>query len=279
MSLANDSSIPPRKRGAVASSDPGTEHVPSLWPDQPIENNLLNALPHRNYLRILPALEPVQLVFGEMLHQQGEAIRHVYFPGSAMISLLAVAEGHPALEVGLIGREGMVGAPLALGNGEATVAALVQGSGSASRMTAVRFRQELLTNPALEKLLLRFTGVLMAQVSQTAACNRFHVVEQRLARWLLMSSDRLQLLEFRMTHEFLGHMLGVRRVGVTQAALELHHRQLINYRRGIITIVDRKGLERSACRCYDAVNGVYQRARLFRPRCPPEPAPKDSALK
>ncbi len=268
MSLATDALIPSRKRSVAASLDPAPLSAPPPGSDQLVENNLLNALPRRIYARMQAGLEPVQLLFGEMLHQQGETIRHVYFPGSAMISLLAVAEGHPALEVGLIGREGMVGIPLALGSGEATVAALVQGSGSATRMTVARFRQELLINPALERLLLRFTGVLMAQVSQTAACNRFHVVEQRLARWLLMSSDRLQLLEFRMTHEFLGHMLGVRRVGVTQAALDLHNRKLINYHRGMITILDRAGLEGSACQCYGVVHALYERARLIRPlRC------------
>lgn len=229
-----------------------------------VGNQLLEAMPRKAFALLRSQLEPVHLEFGEMLHHQGELIGHVYFPVRALVSLLVVTEGHPALEVGLIGREGMAGVGLALGDTFASVGAMVQGSGSALRMSAAALQQEVSGNFALQHLLLRFAAALMGQVSQAAVCNRFHVVEQRLARWLLMSSDRLLLAEFRMTHEFLAHMLGVRRVGVTQAAHALQRRGLIDYHRGMITIVDRAGLEAQSCRCYLAVLALYQRVRIAR---------------
>ena len=221
------------------------------------ENQLLAALPEADLKRLLPSLTLLTLTFGEGLHGQGEAIRHVYFPGRTLISLLAVAYGHPALEVGLIGPEGMVGVAAVLGSELSTVAALVQGTGNAMRMELSTLREALTHQPVLQRLLLGYVGTLMAQIAQTAACNRFHVVEQRLARWLLMSSDRLQTENFRMTHEFLGHMLGVRRVGVTEAAQTLQSQHLIAYHRGDITIRDRTGLEGAACQCYTVVRNLH----------------------
>jgi CRP-like cAMP-binding protein len=226
-----------------------------------IENSLLAAIPRMANRRLLLALEPVTLRFGEVLYEPGTTIRHVYFPGAALVSLLTLADGHLALEVGLIGREGMVGIPLVLGHALSPVRALVQGSGSALRMAAAPFLKELRGNPALQRELYRYTYALMAQISQTAACNRFHVVEQRLARWLLMSHDRVKSDRFRMTHEFLGHMLGVRRVGVTKAAQALQSRQLISYRRGDITVLNRPGLEAAACQCYEVVKDMHDRER------------------
>jgi len=224
-----------------------------------IENSLLAALPRAASRRLLAILEPVELVFGDVLYEPGQVIREVYFPGASLVSLLTLADGHLALEVGLIGREGMVGIPLVLGHASSAVRALVQGGGSALRMPAARFLRELRASPPIQRELHRYTHSLMVQISQTAACNRFHVVETRLARWLLMTHDRMKTDRFRMTQEFLGHMLGVRRVGVTRAARALLKRKLIGYNRGIITVLDRKGLEAAACRCYEVVKDMHER--------------------
>ena len=213
-------------------------------------NRLLAALPAREYKRLLSGLETVKLTYGEVLHEPGERMRHVYFPSDCLVSLLTVVEGHQALEVGLVGREGMVGSRLALGITASSIRALVQGTGTAVRMTSARFLKEFRRSPALRRALFHFTDALMLQVTQTAACNRFHVVEARLARWLLMTRERLPSGEFHLTHEFLADMLGVRRVGVTSAAGALQRRKLIRYQRGIITILDQQGLEGAACSCY-----------------------------
>jgi CRP-like cAMP-binding protein len=203
----------------------------------------------------------VTLTFGEVLYEPGETIRHVYFPGDSLVSLLTLADGHLALEVGLIGREGMVGIPLVLGHDASSVRALVQGTGTALRMPSVSFREEFRLCLPLQHELYRYVHALMAQISQTAACNRFHVVEMRLARWLLMTHDRVKSDRFRMTHEFLGHMLGVRRVGVTKAAQALQKRKLIRYSRGDITVLNRAGLEAAACECYEVVKDMHDGSR------------------
>jgi CRP-like cAMP-binding protein len=226
-----------------------------------IENSLLAALPRKDYRRLLAGLEPVTLSFGEVLYEPGERISHVYFPGASLVSLLTLIDGHLALEVGLVGREGMVGIPLVLGHDVSSVRALVQGTGTALRMASAQFREEFRLSLVLQQELYRYTLTLMAQISQTAACNRFHVVEARLARWLLMTHDRVKSDQFRMTHEFLGHMLGVRRVGVTKAAQSLQKRKLISYSRGDITILDRTGLEAAACRCYQVVKDMHEGAQ------------------
>jgi CRP-like cAMP-binding protein/PAS domain-containing protein len=213
-------------------------------------NRLLAALPAKEYKRLLAGLEPVKLTYGEVLYEPGEQMRHVYFPNDCLVSLLTVVEGHRALEVGLVGREGMVGYRLALGITTASVRSLVQATGTAMRIKSDRFLRECRRSPALQRVLLHFVNALMIQISQTAACNRFHVVEARLARWLLMTRERLLSGEFHLTHEFLADMLGVRRVGVTSAASSLQRRKLIRYRRGTITILDQRGLEAAACSCY-----------------------------
>jgi CRP-like cAMP-binding protein len=227
----------------------------------PIANDLLAALRGKDTHRLLAGLEPVTLTFGEVLYEPGDPIRHVYFPNDSLVSLLTLVDGHLALEVCLVGREGMVGIPLALGIDESSVRALVQGAGTAMRMSAARFCREFRQSPPLQRGLHRYIHGLMAQISQTAACNRFHVVEARLARWLLMTRDRVRSDQFRLTHEFLGHMLGVRRVGVTHAASALQQRKLISYSRGDITILDRKGLEAASCRCYEIVKGKQRHTR------------------
>lgn len=225
-----------------------------------IENSLLAAIPRKDYRRLVQVLEQVTLPFGKVLYEPGQAISHVYFPGASLVSLLTLADGHLALEVGLIGREGMVGLPLVLGHTVSPVRALVQGSGSAMRMAAAPFLRHFRAIPALSVELLRFTHALMCQISQTAACNRFHVVESRLARWLLMTHDRVKSDQFHMTHEFLGHMLGVRRVGVTKAAQALQQQGVIRYTRGNIQVLDRKGLEAAACPCYEIVRDMHDGA-------------------
>src|SRR2546422_552787 len=221
---------------------------------QPAGNSVLAALPPRTYRDLLSGLEPVALVFGEVLYEPGTPIRDVYFPTDGVVSLLTLVEGRLALEVGLVGREGMVGVALALGIGVSPIRALVQGSGTALRMSAARFRKEFRRSAPLQRELHRYTHSLMAQITQTAACNRFHRVPARLARWLLMTRDRVRSDRFYLTHEFLSHMLGVRRVGVTEAASALQRRKLIAYRRGNITILDHGGLATASCPCSPIVN-------------------------
>lgn len=245
----------------------------------PIANSLLAALPRPEYQRLATALEPVRLVCGEVLYQPGEAIRHAYFPFDCLVSLLAVVEGSAALEdravleVGMVGSEGMVGIPLALGTGVSPVRALVQESGIAMRIESGRFAREFSRNPALRRDLFRYTHTLMAQATQTAVCSRFHLLEARLALLLLTTRDRMQSDGFRLTHEFLAQMLGVRRVGVTKAAGTLQRRKLISYSRGGIRILDREGLEASACGCYQAVKHAHDRAPSRSPAPGPDMSP------
>lgn len=220
-----------------------------------IQNELLATMPRKAYDALLPALEPVELVFGEVLYEPPAAITHVYFPCESMVSLLLPVENHMDVEVGMVGREGMVGASVGLGSAHSPLKALVQGAGSALRLSAPRLRRELAQDPALQRALNRYIHSLMEQITQTAACNRFHVVEARLARWLLMTRDRMRSSSFRMTHEFLSTMLGVRRVGVTQAASSLQQQKLIHYRRGNIRILDLPGLEAACCGCYGPIKG------------------------
>lgn len=218
-------------------------------------NRLLAALPARNYRRLSSGLEPVELHFGDVLYQAGQRIRYVYFPGNSLVSLLTVVDQRRAMEVGMVGREGMIGLPLALGAQVSPARALVHGAGTAMRMESARFCREIRTSPHLQRGVHRYANALMAQVSQTAACNRFHVIVARLARWLLMTRDRVGSGELRLTHEFLAYLLGVRRVGITQAARRLRARKLIDYNRGSIRILDDRGLEAAACACYALLDG------------------------
>jgi len=204
-------------------------------------NRLLAALPRRDLQRLLAAAEHVQLRFADVISQPGDPIVHVYFP----------------TEVGLVGSEGMLGVPLVLGIMTSPQRAIVRGAGAALRMTAAAFQREIAASTALRRGLNRYLYALMAQLGQTAACTRFHLLEARLARWLLMTRDRAHSDAFFLTHDFLAQMLGVRRVGVTTAAGLLQRAKLIQYRRGRIAILDHRGLEAHSCSCYRAMKGIY----------------------
>ncbi|BCB27234.1 Crp/Fnr family transcriptional regulator [Sulfurimicrobium lacus] len=211
---------------------------------------------------MLSGCEPAELVFGDVLCEPGEIIRHVYFPTDSFISLVTPVDGQGSLEVALVGSEGMYGIPLLLGVDVSPLHAVVQGSGPAWRMDAGRFHLELKHSVALQAELNRYVYVLMSQLAQTAACTRFHVVEERLARWLLMTRDRAHSEEFHITHEFLAQILGVRRVGVTKAAGSLQSKKLISYSRGDIRIHDVAGLESASCTCYRTDKETYDRILL-----------------
>jgi CRP-like cAMP-binding protein len=225
-------------------------------------NRLLANLPKKEFKRLQADLELVELEFGQALYEPGKPIRHVYFPIDCLISLLTAVDKRRTLEVGMVGSEGMAGMPFILGIGVSGVRAIVQGGGQALRMAAAPFRIEFNRNAPLQDALYRYTYALMAQISQTAACNRFHDAEQRLARWLLMTHDRVGSNEFLLTHEFLAHMLGLRREGVTEAASALKQRGVINYARGKIQILDLRKLKASSCSCYRIVNAVFERAQV-----------------
>jgi len=208
---------------------------------------------------MLANCESVDLVFADVLCLPGDRIHHVYFPTESFISLVAPVDGYAGLEVGMVGSEGMFGVSLMLGVDVSPLHALVQGAGQALRMNATRFRRQLASSRALRQGLNRYTYVLISQLAQTAACTRFHIVEARLARWLSMTRDRAGSDEFYLTQEFLSHMLGVRRVGVTKAASSLQKHKLISYSRGVISILDRNGLEAAACGCYLADKKTYDK--------------------
>jgi CRP-like cAMP-binding protein len=236
----------------------GIAHTLAASPRAPITNRLLASLPAKERERLFDRCELVELSFEDVVGKPGESIPHVYFPTSSFISLVSPMGGKSNLEIALAGNEGMFGVPVALGVGKSTITALVQGAGSAWRFGATSFRRELAASPALQKSVNRYIHVLLSQLAQTAGCTRFHFVEERLARWLLMTSDRAHTPTFRITHEFLAFMLGVRRVGITKAAGALQDRKLISYSRGEVTILDRPGLEKASCRCYQVDLNTYR---------------------
>lgn len=219
----------------------------------PAGNRLLASLPAHDLEHLSLLLERVRLVAGEVLCEPGQEIWYIYFPSDSLISLLAVADGRMTLEVGSVGRDGMIGAAAALGQNLAQVRAVVQRSGSASRIGRAAFCAEFCKIESLQRLLYRYTDAALAQAIESAACSRFHLLEARLARSLLTTRDRLQSAKFYLTHEFLAQMLGVRRVGVTKAASALQQKKLIIYSRGHIEIIDGAGLQRASCSCYASV--------------------------
>lgn len=227
----------------------------------PVGNRLIEGLPQKTRKRILERSETVDLVFDTILCEPEKRFRHVYFPLSGFISLVATVGRHPPLEMGLIGTEGMLGVTLVLGVPASPLRGVVQGPGTALQMTAAELGLELRNSPSLVRTLNRYLYVLMAQLSQTTGCTRFHEIEARLSRWLLMTHDRAHADHFHLTHQFLANMLGVQRSAVTIAAGALQDRKLIAYTRGEIRILDRLGLEAKSCECYRAVTRAY--AQLF----------------
>ena len=204
-------------------------------------------------------MEEIPLTFAKTFYEPGDIIRHVYFPNSGIISLLSAVEERSLVEVGIVGNEGFVGVPVFLGVKTSNNCALVQGAGVALEMKTADFLAECENGGALPRLLQRYTHSLIMQISQSAACNRFHPIEARLARWLLMTSDRMESDEFQITQEFLSNMLGVRREGVSKSATQLQQNELINYSRGKITTLNRAGLEAVACRCYFIIKEEYEK--------------------
>jgi CRP-like cAMP-binding protein len=220
-------------------------------------NQLLANLPRGDLERMIPHLEPVSLTLGEVLYEPGTRIRYCYFPNDGVVSLLTVVAPHKAAEVGMVGDEGLVGTSAAAGIKLSQLRAVVQGAGSAMRMTAASLQKEFAASLSLHRGVLRFTHALMGQIAQTAGCNRFHKAEMRLARWLLVTRDRLRSESFYLTHQFLSLMIGARRVGVTQAAGRLAKRKLISYSRGDVRILNVKGLQAASCECYGVVKAMY----------------------
>ena len=220
-------------------------------------NHLIDLLPRKDRLRFMAVCEIVDLTLAEVLCEPGKPTKHVYFPTEGFISLIAVVKGSPGVEVGMVGREGMLGVQLALGVTTAPLHALVQGAGQALRIGTKAFKAELAASSALQNELNRYLYVLMSQLAESTACVRFHQIGPRLARWLLMSQDRSQASSFDVTQEFLAYMLGVRRVGITAAAGALQNSGLISYSRGKLTVLDRRGLENAACGCYAADRKTY----------------------
>jgi CRP-like cAMP-binding protein len=224
-----------------------------------VENHLIERLPRKDRLRLLAACEQVPLVLAEVLCNPGKPMSHVYFPIDGFVSMVAVVKGSPGVEVGMVGREGMLGAHVALGVATAPLHALVQGAGAARRIGADAFRKELAESTALQQSVNRYLYVLLSQLATSAACLRFHMIGPRLARWLLMSEDRAHSKSFHVTQEFLAYMLGVRRVGITAAAGIFQRAGLIEYHRGELTVLDRSGLEAAACNCYATDRDGYRK--------------------
>ena len=216
-------------------------------------NRLLSSLPATEYKRLAPDLELIRLAFGEVLYEPGDTINHVYFPNDSIISLLSAMSERSTLEVGMVGNEGVAGFSVFMGVSVSSTRAIVQGAGSAMRMTSAVMRQEANRLGSFHKLLHRYSHSWQDQVSQSSACHSFHPVEARLARWLMMSSDRLGSDEFLMTQDFMSNMLGVRREGVNKAAGALQTARLISYSRGMIAILNRKRLKKIACECYGII--------------------------
>lgn len=218
-----------------------------------IANRLLAALPKKDYQALQRHLEEIPLVFEEILYHPNVLISDVYFPNSGIVSLVAADNPRATLEVGLVGKEGILGLAIFMGVNTAQKLAVVQGAGSAMKMKATAFRKECNSGGALPRLLQRYTHSLLTQITQAAICNQFHAVDARLARWLLMTHDRMGDDEFRLTQEFLSNMLGVRREGVCRAAGDLQKRKLIQYSRGRLKVLDRAGLEAVSCGCYEII--------------------------
>lgn len=245
--------LPSKKRAAVAARRNGVKQA------RPAEsrNHLLALLPREDRLRLIALCETVELTLGEVLAEPGATTSFVYFPIDSFISLIAQTDEKLGLEVGMVGRESMLGAQLTVGVTISPLHALVQGEGSALRIRAAAYKREIEDSPAVRRIMGRHFYVQDAQLAASAACVRFHLVGPRLARWLLMSHDRARADTFHVTHEFLAYMLGVRRVSITTAAVAMQRGGLVSYHRGELTVNDRSGLEQAACSCYLANRQLY----------------------
>jgi len=231
--------------------------LPSL--KKPTQNRLIGALPRKDGRRLLAGCDRVELTVADVLWEPGKRIRYAYLPIETCISQLIPVDGRNSIEVALVGNEGMLGVPLVLGMNVSPLRAVVRSSGAALRISADSFRHQIQLSPPLQRSLNRYIYVLMAQLAQSAACMNFHLLDARLARRLLMAQDRVHSNELGLTHELLAKTLGVRRVGITNAAGLLQKRKLVSYRRGQITVLDRIGLEAASCECYEDANDVYAR--------------------
>nr|WP_306555101.1 Crp/Fnr family transcriptional regulator [Acidovorax sp.] len=227
--------------------------------NSPLQNQLLAALPEVELQRWLPQLETVELALGQVLYESGATMPYVYFPTDAIVSLLYVLEDGASAEIAVVGFEGLVGISIFMGGGSTPSRAVVQSAGSGYRMRADAMKLEFARSGPVMHLLLRYTQALITQMAQTAVCNRHHSLDQQLCRWLLLSLDRLHCNQLVMTQELIANMLGVRREGVTEAALRLQRAGLISYARGRINVLDRPGLEGRTCECYEVVKKEYDR--------------------
>ncbi len=227
--------------------------------DNALMNHLLSALPTDEFEKLKPNLEPVSLTLGQVIYESGEMLEYVFFPTTAIISLLYIMENGSTAEIGMTGNDGLVGIALFMGGSTTPNRAVVQSAGNAFRLRAKALRFEFHESGVFQNVLLRYTQYLMTQISQTAVCNRLHSVEQQLCRWLLINHDLLQSNKLIMTHDLIANMLGVRREGVSIAAGHLQKKNLIKYVRGTITMLDRQGLQTTACECYQVVREEYDR--------------------
>jgi CRP-like cAMP-binding protein len=227
--------------------------------DDALMNHLLAALPAVEFARLKPHLEFVSLTLGEVIYESGEQLEYIFFPTTAIISLLYIMENGSTAEIGMAGNDGLVGIALFMGGSTTPSRAVVQSAGNAYKLRAKALRFEFDLSGEFQNILLRYTQFLMTQISQTAVCNRLHTVEQQLCRWLLVNHDLLQSNKLIMTHDLIANMLGVRREGVSIAAGNLQKKKLIKYVRGTITMLDREGLEKNACECYQVVSEEYDR--------------------
>jgi CRP-like cAMP-binding protein len=240
------------------SPDAPRYSVRTSSPD-PVENHLLTALPDAEWQRWLPHLERVAMPLGQVLYESGDTLSHVYFPTTAIVSLLYVMENGASAEIAVVGNEGIVGISLFMGGDSTPSRAVVQSAGQGFRLRAQIMKDAFHQAGVVLHLLLRYTQALITQMAQTAVCNRHHSLDQQLCRWLLLSLDRLQGNELVMTQELIANMLGVRREGVTEGALKLQQAGLIRYARGHISVLDRIGLEKRSCECYAVVKKEYDR--------------------
>jgi len=224
-----------------------------------LKNFLLATLPAVEFVRVQTKLEPVSLKLGEVLYESGDKMDYVYFPTTAIVSMLYIMENGSTAEIGIVGNDGLLGVSLFMGGDTTTSRAIIQSAGDAFKMKAKDLKDEFALGGVFQQMLLRYTQALMTQISQTAVCNRLHAVEQQLCRWLLLSHDRLDSDKLVMTHDLISNMLGVRREGITLAAQKLAKRKLIKNARGTITVIDRQGLEAAVCECYQVVNDEYNR--------------------